>query len=156
MAAGDITLYKKWMKGQIDGAGLSSVPVDFDTDTIKVIILKNTHTPDASASTTQEHLDDISADEVATATAYTGAITLGSKTVGVSGSVVTFDAADINIAADAGGFTDGRHIVIYKDTGTPSTSPLIATGDLGADKSLQTGSLDFLWGAGGIITWTEV
>ena len=154
MAAGDITIYPKFIQSQANGSTLASV-VDFDTDTIKVVVLDNTFTPDTTASTIQEHFDDISAKEVATATAYTGPITLASKTLTLSGVVVTFDAADISIGLDAGGFTDGRYIAFYKDSGTPSTSPLIAIGDLGTDKDNVTSTIEFNWAATGIITWTR-
>ena len=154
MAAGDITIYPKFIQSQADGSTLASV-VDFDTDTIKVVVLDNTFTPDTTASTIQEHFDDISAKEVATATAYTGPITLASKTLTLSGVVVTFDAADIEIAIDASGFTDGRYIAIYKDSGTPSTSPLIAIGDLGSDKDNVSSTIELNWAATGLITWTR-
>ena len=155
MAAGDITIYDKFLNNQNGDASLASV-VDFDTDTLKVVVLDNTFSPDTGISSSQEHFDDISAKEVATATAYTGPITLASVTLVLTAGKSTFDAADITIAADAGGFTDGRYIVFYKDSGTPSTSPLIAVGDLGADKSLVSGSLTFTWASTGIVTWTKV
>lgn len=156
MAAGDINVYTKWIKGQVDQSTLFSMPVDFDTDTIKVIILDNTFTPDTTDSTIQEHLDDVSAKEVVTSTAYTGAIALASKTVTLSGGVTTFDAADIAIASDLSGFTDARYIAFYKDSGTPATSPLVAIGDLGSDQSIQVGSYALTWAATGIITWSQV
>lgn len=156
MAAGDITLMPKFLQAQADASTLSGSPVDFDTDTIKVVVLINTFVPDTTDSSAQEHFDDISSDEVNTATAYTGPITLTTTSIAVSGAVVTWDADDISIAADVAGFTDGRYIAIYKDTGTPATSPIIAIGDLGADQSLQTGSLDLTWAATGLITWTRV
>ncbi len=160
MAAGDITLYANWLLAQADGdAGgkLSGTPVDFNSDTLKVVILDSTFVPDTLSSTIQEHFDDISAKEVTTGTSYTGPITLASITVTESSGVVTFDAANIAIVSDATtGFTDGRHIVIYKDTGTPATSPLIMTGDLGTDRNIQVAELDFNWSASGIVTWTKV
>lgn len=156
MAAGDITPFMKHLKAQVDASTLASSPVDFDTDIIKIVILDNTFVPDTTLASIQEHFDDISAKEVATATAYTGPITLASLTVTSSGVVITFDAADVVVAADAGGFTDGRFIVFFKDSGTPSTSPLIAVGDLGADKDLTVGSLELTWASGGILTWSRV
>jgi hypothetical protein len=156
MAAGDTTAYMKWVEGQVDQTVLSSLPVDFDTDTIKVIVLANTFTPDTTLATTQEHLDDISADEVTTGTAYTGAVTLATTTVTGAGAVVTFDADDVSIGADSGGgFTDARYVVFYKDSGAAATSPLIAVGDLGSDRANTTGSIDLTWSASGILTWTR-
>lgn len=152
MAAGDITFYNKFKLGQLGGGTISNLPVDWDTDLIKVVVLTPTHTPDLGDATAQEHFDDISANEVATATSYTGPITLASVTLALSSGTVTMDAADIVISQDAGGFTNGRWIVCYHDSGTPATSPLIWSGDLGADKSLVPGDLTFQWSATGIAT----
>ncbi len=154
MATGDMTIMPKFIQSQADGSTLASV-VDFDTDTIKVVVLLATFTPDTTASSAQEHFDDISASEVATATAYTGPITLASKTLTLSGAVVTFDAADISIGVDGSGFTTARYIAVYKDSGTPSTSPIIAIGDLGANKSNVSATVEFNWASGGILTWTR-
>lgn len=154
MAAGDITIYSKFLRGQVDGSTLSSVPIDFDNDTLKLVILKNTFTPDTSSTSVQEHFDDISAFQVATGTSYTGPITLANVTLSYTGDVVVLDADDVSIVLDAGsGFTDGRWIVIYKDSGTASTSPLFCVGDLGADQDISANSLNLLWASTGIINW---
>lgn len=157
MAAGDITFYNNYKLATHDGdagGALSSFPVVFGTDTIKIRVLANTFTPDFLNSTIQEHEDDISGAEVATGTGYTGPITLGTETITETAGVVTYDALDVTIPQDATGFTDGRYIVFYKDSGTPATSPLICIGDLGADQSITGGDLKFIWGAGGIFTLT--
>jgi hypothetical protein len=154
MATGDITLYDKWLEAQED-AGLSSTPVDFDTDTISVAVMNDTFSPDTGHTSAQVYWSDISANQVATGTAYTGPVALAAKTLTVSSGVVTFDADNIVIAQDATGFTNGRRIAVFKNTGTPTTSPLIGVGDLGANKSIQTGSLTLAWNANGLIRWTK-
>ncbi len=155
MAAGDTTIYTKFIQSQANGSTLASV-VDFDSDTIKIVLIDDTFTPDTTSSTIQEHFDDVSAKEVSTGTAYTGPITLANQSIALSGSVVTYDADDVAIALDGGGgFTDARYIVFYKDSGTPATSPLIAVGDLGANKDNTASSIDFTWNASGILTWTR-
>ena len=159
MAAGDSTLYTKHLRSLFDGdsgGDLSNTPIDLNTDTLKLVVLKDTFTPDTTGTSTQEHFDDISAQEVATATAYTGPITLTSATVTESGGVITFDADDISIAIDAGGFTDARRFAIYKDSGTPSTSPIFYVGDLGINRANTINGLDFEWGAAGIFTMAQV
>ena len=157
MAAGDITTFAKFLLADKDQSTLSSMPIDFNGDTLKLVVLDNTFTPDTTGSSVQEHFDDISAKEVTTGTAYTGPITLASLSVTESGAVITFDATDVSIAADVGGgFIDARYFVIYKDSGTPATSPLIAVGDLGSDRANTTGVLNFTWAATGILTWTRV
>ena len=157
MAAGDIDFYNNYkfavLDGDAGGTPLSGMPVVYDTDVIKVIVMANTFTPDRLTSTTQEHLDDIIADEVTTGTAYTGPITIANDTVTESAGTITYDGDDIVISQDGGGgFTDGRYLVFYKVGGTDATSPLICVGDLGEDKGNVSGDLTFQWGAGGIFT----
>lgn len=159
MAAGDMTLYTKHIRTLFDkdaGGAISSGVVDLNADTLKLIVLKTGFTPDTTGATIQEHLDDISSSEVATATAYTGPITLTGVTVTETAGVVKFDATDITISIDASGFTDATHFAIYKDTGTPSTSPLMSIGDLGSARAITLNSLVFEWGTGGIFTITQV
>ena len=159
MAAGDLTIYTKHLRTLLDkdaGGAISSGVVDMNADTLKLILLKTGFTPDTTGSTAQEHLDDISSSEVATATAYTGPVTLTSVTVTETGGVVKFDAGDVEIAIDASGFTDATHFAIFKDTGTPSTSPLICVGDLGSARANTVNGLDLEWAAGGIFTVAQV
>jgi len=159
MASGDLTLYTKHIHALFDSDAdgvLSGEVVDLDTDTIKLVVLKTGFTPDTTGSTAQEHFDDISSSEVATATAYTGPITLVGITVSEAAGVVKFDATDVTIAIDGSGFTDATHFAIYKDSGTPSTSPLMAIGDLGSARANTVNALVFEWGTGGIFTATQV
>jgi hypothetical protein len=153
MAAGDIDLYINYKQSLLDiDAGLSGLPVDWDADTLRVAVMNATFTPDLTSATSQLHWSDVSTNQVATATAYTGPIALATLTVSETGGVVSVDADDVTINQDAGGFTDGRRLVFYKDTGTASTSPLIAVGDLGSNKGIQAGPLEFQWHADGLLT----
>jgi hypothetical protein len=151
MAAGDLTPYNSFKLSLLDG----NDTVDFDTDTIKVGILKTSHTP-STGDAGDVYWDDVSADQVATGTGYsTGGPTLASVTLVLASGVVTFDAADITVSQDVGtGFTDGSYIVIYKDTGTPATSPLIYLGDLGTARNSQAGIVEIKWGVSGIFDLT--
>jgi len=150
MAEGDITFFNKFKKAQLDGAApLSSMPVDFDTDTIKLAVL--TAEPDTGDSSTDEHWDDVSADQVSTGgTEYTGPVTLGSVNITLSSGVVSVDYADVVINQDASGFSNGTWVVVFKDTGTPATSPLILKGELGTAKGNTGGSLTFSWHTNGL------
>jgi len=160
MAAGDITFYNKFMQATIDGdanTALSSMPVDFDADTINVGILTSTHTPDTGDATVQEHWDDVSTNEVATGSTYSaGGPTLANDDVTLSSGTVTYDADDLAVLQDATGFTNGRYAILYKDSGTPATSPLIASLDLGADQDITGGDLVFAWNTNGIFTLAQV
>ena len=99
-------LYTKGKEKILSGA------INFATDTLKVALVKNDY---AQNLTTDEFYSSISASVLNTDQ------TLGTKTV--TGGA--FDAADVTWAAvAAGAVTEG--VVIYKDTGSPATSPLIA------------------------------
>ena len=152
MATGDITVYSKLIKAETDQSTLASMPVDYNGDTLKLIILDTGHTPDTSDSSAQEHLDDISSDEVTTTAGYTGAITLTTVTVTQTSDIVSVGAADIAITADGSGFTIGRYAVVYKDSGTPATSPLICLVDFGATISIAVNDLQINWGGGVVFT----
>ena len=87
--------------------------IDWDTDTIKVVLV------DVGAYTvnlaTHQYLSDIaSGARIATSGALTG------KTVAAG----VADAADVTLAAVTGVSVEA--LVIYKDTGSAATSPLIA------------------------------
>ena len=117
----------------------SADAIDFATagDTLKISLHTVTYVP---ARATHDFFNDVT-NEV-TGTNYTaGGVTLASKTLAVSANVLTFDAADVTWSQNAGGFANARIAVLYKDTGTPSTSPLVAFYDLGSDKGNVAGDL---------------
>lgn len=88
-----------------------SADIDWVTDTIKVMLVKNTY-PQSLA--TDEFLDDVEAYRLNTDQTLTGK----SITNGI------FDAADPTwTAVTAGDTSEG--VVIYKDTGSAATSPLL-------------------------------
>lgn len=130
--------------GQVNGAH----PVDFDTDTIKVVVLNNAY----SFSQAHEFLSDIASNEVA-GTGYTaGGVAVAGKTVALDGSAVEFAHNDVTILQNAGGFSTGRYWAWIKDTGAAATSPIImimteasdfgnVAGDLILDADPATGVL---------------
>jgi hypothetical protein len=99
-------MYDKGREGFLDGS------IDFDTDSIKVVAVDTgAYTPNL---TTDANLSDITAGaRIATSAA------LGSKTVAAG----VADAADITFTAVSGVSIEA--LVLYKDTGTASTSRLI-------------------------------
>jgi hypothetical protein len=122
--------------------------IDLDTDTIKVMLLTSSHTNNID---TQEFISDVSANQVS-GTGYTaGGATLTGKSVTVNHTTDrgVFDANDVtwpNATITA------RYAVLYKDTGTPSTSPIIQIFDFGTDKSSTAGDFSLQWSANGILT----
>jgi hypothetical protein len=146
MAAGDITLFKKFKLNQNNGVGA----IDLDTDTLKLMLTTATYVANMD---TDEFVSTPVTNQVALGTAYvTGGPTLATVTFAVSGEYAVLDAADLVIARDAAaGFADARWGVLYKATGVNGTSRLIALLDLGSAKSIIDGALTFQWNASGII-----
>src|SRR5687768_4865496 len=93
--------------------------VDLDADTIKCLFVD--HADDTPVVATDDALDDIAS--AARVSALGSAPTLGSKTIGVV-SAGTFDCADITFTALTGDASES--LVFFKDTGTESTSLLVA------------------------------
>ncbi len=92
-------------------------------------------------SAAHDFLDDVSASIVGTPVAVTG----GSVAAGV------FDAADTVFASVAEGSTVSA-VVLYMDTGTPATSPLVALVDTGTGGALAIetsgGNITIKWDSG--------
>lgn len=120
--------------------------IDLDTDTIKVALVTSSYTPDAD---THDFFDDVT-NEV-TGTGYTA----GGETI--ANTAVTVDTTDDEGVFDGDDVTwststiTARGAVIYKSTGTASTSPLIAYLDFGSDQSSSAGDFTIQWNAEGIL-----
>lgn len=121
--------------------------IDLDTDTIKVMLLTSTHVQNQD---THEYIDDVSANEV-TGTGYTaGGAALANKAVTQDNTdnEGMFDADDVVWATST---ITARFAVIYKDIGTPATSPIIAILDFATDQISSAGNFTITWGAEGIL-----
>jgi hypothetical protein len=125
--------------------------IDFDTDTIKVMLLTSSYTPNQD---THDYLDDVVANEV-TGTGYTaGGATLANK-------AVTYDSATNTTILDADDTTwasstiTARYAVIYDSSpATNATRPLIGYVDFTSDQSSNAGSFTLTWDATGIVRVT--
>lgn len=140
----------KWyglaLKNLLNGGTL----FDWDTDTIKVALVDNTYTPDQDL---HDFFDDVSADEIS-GTGYTaGGLTLTSCAVSydTTSNEVRLDADD---AAWASATFTARYAIVYKDTGTDSTSPLIGYVDFGADSSPAGVDFTITWATSGVLKIT--
>lgn len=123
--------------------------IDFDTDTIKVMLCTSAYTPNQD---THRYKSDVT-NEV-TGTGYTaGGATLASKTVTYTTgtNTLTLDAADPSWATST---ITARYAVFYKDTGTASTSPLICYWNFGADAVSSAATFTLQINASGILTLT--
>ena len=124
-------LYDKGREGFLDGS------IDWDADNIKVVLVD---TDDYTVNlATHDNLDDIPAGaRVATSG------NLASKTVAAG----VADAADVTLSSVTGDQFEA--IVIYKDTGTESTSRLIAYIDTASGLPCTPNGSDIavVWGNG--------
>jgi hypothetical protein len=134
-------LYVAYRNGVL---GSHATYVDLDANTINVALID--HGVDTPNVTTDDFYDDISAGLIDTVE------TLGSKTVGVVAAGV-FDAANCTFTAVTGASVES--VNIFKDTGTPSTSNLIAYFDTGTGLPVTPngGDITVTWNASGIFTF---
>lgn len=121
---------EKIMKGEID----------LDADTIKVALVD---TGTYTFSQTHEFYSSVSAGVVGTPQA------IANKTVGSAGAK-TFDGDNVTFSAVSGATVEA--FVVYKDTGNPATSPLIAYFDTatGLPVTPNGGDINMAFNASGI------
>lgn len=105
--------------------------VDWVGDTIKVTLHTSTYTPNQD---THDFKDDLT-NELPTAGGYTaGGATLSGKSVTYTSGTNTVALLAADTTWTTATFTC-RYAVVWKDTGTASTSPLLGYVDFGADQS---------------------
>jgi hypothetical protein len=126
-AEGANRLYSKYRQGLVSysSAGLSA-PVDLATDTIKIAAVSSAYTP---ATTTDQFFTTISSAVVGTPVT----LTYSSNTAGLYKS-----SNNPSFTVPASGTV--TYLVIYKDTGTAGTSPLIAIFDTATGLPFTAGS----------------
>ena len=121
--------------------------VNLASDTIKVALVTSAYTPNQD---THEKFSDITG-EVANGNGYSsGGAALANKTVTKDNAnhAGVFDADDVSW--DPSTIT-ARGAVLYKDTGSPATSPLIGYIDFGADKASTADRFRIVWNGTGIL-----
>jgi hypothetical protein len=132
--------YNSFKKALMDGG------LDLANNTIKVMLVTSGYTPNADS---HDFKDDVT-NEV-TGTGYTaGGAALANKSVTQDNTddEGVFDADDVTWANST---ITARAAVLYKDTGTASTSPLICYIDFGADKSSEGADFTLEWNSEGIV-----
>lgn len=136
-------LYPKYKEKLLNPGTLGSTSgtaVDLSDDTIKIALVD---TGTYTYSTTHEFYSSVSSAVIGTPQ------TLASKTV----TDGTFDAADVTFTSVSGNSVEA--LVIYKDTGTGSTSPLVCYIDVAASGLPVTpngGNITVTFNASGIFS----
>ena len=129
---------------------LANKEIDFDSDTIKVMLCTSAYTPDQDTHRYKSAITN----EV-TGTGYTaGGATLGTPTVTYTGAtnVLKLDGNDVSWATST---ITARYAVVYDSTpATDATRPLLCYVDFGADVTSSGGAFDIVWDAAGIATVT--
>jgi hypothetical protein len=152
MATGDV----KWfVQAEHD---LGNKIHDMDNDDIRMGIVTTTTVP--VIGTAAPHwggtgTTNFATNQVGTAgTSYTAPIVLTSEAWTVSSPNATFDAADISLAQDALGFTNGAYGIIYNNTDTNKRCLGFVEISAAGTASLVTGALTITWNAAGILRAT--
>lgn len=109
-------------------------PIDWDTNTFKVA-LTNT----APTASTNDFFNDITEITGGGSTGYTAGGTATTITVTRSSGTAKVAGTDVVFTGGASGMGPFRYAVLYKDTGTSSTSALVAYWDYGSSISLAVG-----------------
>ena len=125
--------------------------VDWDTDTIKVMLCTSSYSPDQDNHIYKSSVTN----EVANGNGYTtGGITLTNKTIGYTGAtnVIKLDADDITWSNST---ITARYAVIYDDAGaSDSLKVLLGYVDFGTDQISSSGNFTITWATEGIFTLT--
>lgn len=133
--------------------GNNGTPVDLDADTLKIMLMNSTYAALSDATKRgHEFYSDVSTNEI-TGTGYTAkGVTLANKTSAQTSGVYTFDNT-VDPAWTTATITASGAIV-FKDTGTGSTSPLIAYLDFGGSVVSTAGTFTVTLNGSGIFAVT--
>lgn len=143
-------IYPQFMLRQM---GNNGTVVDLDADTLKLMLMNATYAALSDATKRgHEFYSDVSTNEV-TGTGYVAkGYTLANKTSAQATGVYTFDNTVDPSWAMATITASGA--IVFKDTGTTTTSPLIAYLDFGGSVSSTAGTFTVTLNASGIFTVT--
>lgn len=120
--------------------------LNWPSDTVKVALTTASYTPNQD---THDYFDDVT-NEVSGGGYTAGGISLANKacTYDTSTNTVILDADDITW----GGVTlTARYGIVYRSTGTASTSLLLGYIDFGADQSVSAADFKITWDAVGVL-----
>lgn len=142
-----LNLYDEWREIVADPTRAAAI-----AGTLKCAFVTSAYTPDQAV---HDFWDDVSANQVSGTNYTPGGNACSTPTWNDNaGGTLFFDANDPTTwSQSASGFSNGRRAILYYDTGTASTSRLVAyTNDAGADFGNVAGNLDVQFNASGIYT----
>lgn len=153
MAAGD---WKWFAQGLHD---IGNKVIDLDTDVLKFGLVTAVLTPTVTLAAPcwgAGGTNNMSTNQIATATSYTGPVTLASVTwtKDATGSVLDF-ADPAVIAQDAGGATNIAWLILYSDTATNKQCIGYQELSTAGTISLVAGSLTLTESASGVLRMTQ-
>lgn len=123
--------------------------LDWENDTLKIAAFSSSYSPDIDAD---EYFDDISANEVSGGSYVAGGVALDTpvRSVDNDNDLIVVDATNQTLT----GMPTFQTLVLYKDTGDPSTSPLICYWDNEAEVIGVT-NVNLTYHASGIMALTK-
>jgi hypothetical protein len=142
-------IYQMFVMNQFNGTSF----IDFDTDTLKVMLVSSGYTPDVNA---HDFANDVTS-EVSASGYSAGGKALTALTV-VSDSAngwINIDASDVAWSIPSGSTLTARAAVLYKSLATLTLSPLIAYIDFGTDQTASNGTLTIQWSTAGYLRITR-
>lgn len=137
-------VYNSFKKKLID----NSTKIDFSANTMKISLHTSSYTPSID---NHDFWDDVSATEVSASGTYSsGGFTLASLSVTQDNTddEGVFDAADPTATSTT---ITARYAILYKSTGTASTSPLVCYWDFGADVTSQSDNFGLTFNSEGVL-----
>lgn len=153
MARGDVKWFASFDLTAKRGVSFSL----HSADTLKLGIVTNAQVPAVDTADPRwgsGGSTNFSTSQVATATGYSGPITLTGVTYTRSLGVNALDFNDVSINSDAAGFANAYYAIIYDDT--VAGKYCLGFIDLGGPVSIVTGPLNINLNAGGFGTFTAV
>lgn len=120
--------------------------INLASDTVKLSLHSSSYTPDIDAD---EFYDDVDNEVSASGTYSAGGATLTvSCSTDDTDDEGVFDATDVSFTSAT---ITARYAVIYKSTGTASTSPVVLYIDFGSNQTSTAGTFAITFAAEGIL-----
>jgi hypothetical protein len=135
-------VHTNWLQLMLGAAGVTGTLPDFDGDNIDASLLDETDSGTITAATVD--YDEVDAADVVA----TGDVSVAS----ISGGVVTLSGA-VTFTAVTGDAAD--YLTVFKNSGTPASSPLIITWDsasTGLPVTPNGGDITATWGSNILVT----